>query len=144
MVTNSGGDEIAVAASEANDVAIKCQILSMLVMTAIAYGVANIVKERGGFQKDARFSGEMMHGLKLIEKLETYFANVLGVATVAIEAPREYARADEKLACVGVVAVRLLARKGFSCNFAEQAFANADAGNRKRAQIQVPTERDEN
>src|SRR6267142_3105375 len=113
-------------------------------MTAIADGVADVMKERGGFEQDAHIGRKVMHRLKLVEQLQAQFANVFGVTAVAVQTAGEGARADKKLARVGVVAMRLLAGKGFTRDFPEEAFANANAGNRKRAQIQVAAQRDEN
>jgi hypothetical protein len=95
VVTHDGGDEIAVAAVEPGNIAIEGQIFAVLVMAAIADGVSDIVKQGGGFKEYARFSGKMMDRLELIEELQTEFANVLGVAAVAIEAPREDAGSDQ-------------------------------------------------
>ena len=67
MVTNGGGDQIAVAAIESGDVAVERQIFAVLVMPAIADGVADVMKQRGGFEQDARFGRQMMNRLKLIE-----------------------------------------------------------------------------
>ena len=67
MVTNGGGDKISVAAIEPGNVAVECQIFAVLVMAAIADGVADVMEQRGGFKQDARFGRQMMHGLKLIE-----------------------------------------------------------------------------
>ncbi len=39
----------------------------MLVMPAIAHGVADVMEQRGGFEQDARFGRQVMNGLKLIE-----------------------------------------------------------------------------
>ena len=68
---------------------------------------------------------------------------MFGVAAIAVEAAGESASADEELAGVGVVAVRLFARERFARDFAEESFTNAHTWNRERPQIQITAERDE-
>ncbi len=66
------------------------------------------------------------------------------MAAIAVEAARKNASAYQKLARRRIVTMRLLARERFARNFTKQSFANADARNGKRAQIQISAERDEN
>ena len=44
VVTNGGGDQIAVTSGESGNVAIERQIFAVLVVAAIAHGVADVVK----------------------------------------------------------------------------------------------------
>jgi len=67
VITNGGGDQIAIAASESGDVAVERQIFAVLVMPAIADRVADVMEQRGGFEQDTRLCRQMMNGLKLIE-----------------------------------------------------------------------------
>ncbi len=144
VITNGGGDKIPVAAVESGDVAVESEIFAVLVMPAITDSVSNIVKKRGGFEEHARFRGKMVDRLQLIEKLQTQFANVFGVAAIACHAACKNARAAQKFSRAGIVAMRLLARENFPRNFAEKSFANSDARNGERTQIQVAAKRDEN
>src|ERR1700747_1163667 len=79
----------------------------------------------------------MVNGLEAIEKDDGELANVFGVTLVVFEATGEAARANQKLARGGVVAMRLLAGKGFAGDFLNQAFAHTHTGNRESAQVQV-------
>ena len=67
VVTDGGSDEIAIAAIESGNVSVERQVFAVLVMPAIADGVANVMQQGRGFEQDARLSRQMMHGLKLIE-----------------------------------------------------------------------------
>ena len=62
VVTNGGGDQIAVAAIESGNVAVERQIFAVLVMAAIADSVADVMEQRGGFEQDARFGRQMLEG----------------------------------------------------------------------------------
>src|SRR2546430_5904088 len=84
-----------------------------------------------------------MNGLKLVEQLQAQLADVFRVAAIAVEAPRKNASANKELARRRIVTMRLLAGERFVRNFTKQSFANADARNGKRAQIQIAAERDE-
>jgi len=70
----------------------------------------------------------MVERLEMIEEKDGKFADVFGVALIVFEAASEAAGADEHLAGLGVVAVRLLAREGVAGDFLENAFADADGG----------------
>src|SRR2546430_14562665 len=85
-----------------------------------------------------------MNGLKLVEQLQAQLADVFRVAAIAVEAPRKNASANKKLARRRIVTMRLFAGERFARNFTKQSFANADARNGKRAQIQIAAKRDEN
>src|SRR5256885_4775564 len=84
-----------------------------------------------------------MNGLKLVEQLQAQFADVLRVAAIAVEAARKNASANKEVGRRRGGAMGLLAGERFARNFAKQSFANADARNGKRAQIQIAAERDE-
>jgi hypothetical protein len=86
----------------------------------------------------------MMDRLKLIEKLQTEFANMFGVATIAIEAAGKDASTAQHLARFRVIAMGLFPGKSFARNFAEQSFANSDSRNGKSTEIQVAAEREKN
>src|SRR5579859_5055088 len=140
VVTHDGGNETAVAAIESSDVAIEGQIFAMFVMAFVADCVTNVVKQRGRFEKDARFGRKMMNRLQLIEELQAEFANVFGVAAIAVEAAREDASSAEQFARMSVVAMRFLAGEYFTGDFAKQAFAEPDARNGEGVEIQVAAE----
>src|SRR5215468_2335535 len=95
VVTHDGGHETTFAAIEAGDVTIEGEIFAVLVMTFVTDGVTDVVKQRSGFQEHARFGRKMMNRLQLIEKLQTEFANVFGMAAIAIEATRKNTCAAE-------------------------------------------------
>jgi len=90
--------------------------------------MADVVKERAGFEFYASLRWQMMQRLEVIEEHDAEFADVFGVALIVIEAAGEAARADNHLPGFGVVAVRLLAREGVAGDFLENAFADADGG----------------
>jgi len=69
-----------------------------------------------------------MDRLKLIEKLETKFANMFRVTAVAVEAPRESARPNEKLARVRIVAMRFFTRENFTRDFAKKSLTMPTRG----------------
>jgi hypothetical protein len=129
MIANDGGDDVAVAAIEAGDVAVEGEIFAVLVVAAMRDAMADVVKERAGFEFNAGLRWEMMKRLEVIEKHEAEFADVLGVALIVFEAAGEAAGAEEHLPRLGVVAVRFLAGEGFAGDFLEDAFADADGGN---------------
>ena len=83
----------------------------------------------------------MVQRLKLVEQHEAEFANMLRVALVVVEAAAETARSHQYLARVGIVAMRLFAGKRIAGNFLEQAFADADTGNGKGADVEIAAER---
>src|SRR5262249_55989545 len=144
VITHNGGDETAIAAVETRNVAVEREVFAVLVVTLVAHGMADVVKQGCGFQKHARFRWKMMNWLQLVEELEAEFANVFGVAAVAVEAAGKNASAAEEFARVAVIPMRFLAREHFARYFAEQAFTNSDAGYRKRVEGQVAAEREKN
>jgi hypothetical protein len=129
VIANDGGDDVAVTAFEAGDVAVEGEIFAVLVVAAMSDAMADVVKERAGFELDAGLSREMMKRLEMIEEHDAEFTDVLGVALVVFEAAGEAARADEHLARFGAVTVRLLAGESVAGNFLDDAFADADGGN---------------
>ena len=64
------GNDTAVATIEARNVSIEGEILSMLVVGAMADAVANVMQQGGGFQLDAGLRGQMVNCLELIEEHE--------------------------------------------------------------------------
>jgi hypothetical protein len=143
VIANDGGDDVAVAAFQAGDVAVEGEIFSMLVVAAMGDAMADVVKERAGFEFNAGLGGEMMQRLQVIEEHEAEFADVFGVALIVFEAASEAAGAEEHLARFGVVAVRFLAGEGFAGNFLENAFADADGGNQEVVDVEIAAEDDE-
>src|SRR5215475_8592493 len=113
-------------------------------MAFVAHGVADVVKQRSGFEEHARFCGKMMHRLQLIEKLQTKFANMFGMAAIAVKTAGEDTSAAEQFTSMAVVAMRLFAGENFASNVAKQSFANSDTRNRERVQIEVAAEREKN
>ena len=128
VIANDSGDDVAVAAVEAGDVAVEGEIFAVFVVATMGDAMADIVKERTSFELDAGLRRQMMQGLEVIEEHDAKFADVLGVALIVFEAAGEAAGADEYLARLGVVAVRLLTGKGVAGNFLEDAFADAYGG----------------
>jgi len=129
VIANDSGDDVAVAALKGRDVAIEGEVFAMFVVAAMADAMANVMKERAGFEFDASLRREVMERLQVIEEHEAEFADMLGVAHIVFEAAREAASAEEHLARLGVVAMRFLEGEGFAGNFLEDAFADADGGN---------------
>ena len=60
VIANDGGDDIAVAAIEAGDVAVEGEIFTVLVVAAMGDAMADVVKERAGFELDASLCGKMV------------------------------------------------------------------------------------
>ena len=143
VIANDGGDDVAVAAFEARDVAVECEIFGVLVVAAVGDAVANVVKERASFKLHTGLRGKMMQRLEVIEEHEAEFADVLGVALIVFESPSEAAGAEEHLAGFGAVAVRLLPGEGVAGNFLKDAFADADGGNEELANVEIAAEDDE-
>jgi len=95
VIADDGGDDVAVAAFEAGDVAVEGEIFAVLVVAAMGDAMADVMKERSGFEFDASVMREMMERLEVIEKSDAEFAGVLGVALIVFEAAGEAAGADE-------------------------------------------------
>ena len=60
VIADDGGDDIAVAAFEAGDVAVEREIFAVLVVAAMGDAMADVVKERAGFELDASLCGKMV------------------------------------------------------------------------------------
>lgn len=144
VIADHGGDDVAVASFEAGDIAVEGQIFAVLVVTAVADAMTDVMEKRASFELDASLNGEMVDGLELIEEHEAEFADMLGMALIVIETAAKAARGDEDLAGFGAVAMRFLTGEGVAGNFLEKAFAESDAGNDKGADIEVTREGDEN
>jgi len=63
VIADDGGDDVAVAAFEAGDVAIESEIFAVLVVAAMGNAMADVVEERAGFEFDAGLRGEMVQRL---------------------------------------------------------------------------------
>ena len=94
VIADGGGDDAAVVAVEALDVPIEREIFAVFVVAAMADHVPDVVQHRGGFEQNARVRRQMMHGLKLIEKHDTEFADMLGMLLIVFQTPRECARTN--------------------------------------------------
>ncbi len=116
------------------------KIFAMFVMGAMADAVAYIVEKRAGFELNAGLRRKMMDRLEVIKKHDAEFANVFSVLLIVIEAAAESASGGEHLASFGVVAMGLLARKGFAGDFMEKTFANANAGNNEATNVEIAAE----
>ena len=143
VVANDGGDNLAIAAFEAGDIAVEGEIFAMLVMAAVTDAMTDVVEKRASFELHARLNRQMVERLKLIEEHEAEFADMLGVALIVIEAAAETAGGHENLAGFGVVAMGLFARKGVAGDFLENTFAEADTGNGKGADVEIAAESNE-
>src|SRR5580704_11939191 len=143
VVADGGGDDAAIVAVESLDVAVEREILAMFVMAAMADHVADVVEHCGSLEQNARMRGQVMHRLQLIEEHDAELAYVLGMLLVVFQSARKCASAEQDLPLGGVVAMRLFARKRLARNFLQQAFADADAGNREGAKIQITPDHDE-
>ena len=143
VIANDGGDDVAVAAFEARDVAIEGEIFAVFVVAAMADAMTDVVEERTSFEFDASLRREVVERLEMIEEHEAEFADVLGMAHIVFETASEAAGAEEHLAGLGAVAMRLFAGKGFAGDFLEDAFAEADGGNEELANVEVAAEDDE-
>jgi hypothetical protein len=143
VITNDGGDDVAVAAFEAWDVAVEGEVFAMLVVAAMGDAMADVVKERTGFELDASLRGEMMQWLEVIEEHDAELADVLGVALIVFEAAGKAASADDHLAGFGVVAVRFLAGESFASDFLNNALTDADRGDEELPDVEIAAEDDE-
>jgi hypothetical protein len=144
VIADNGGNDVAVAAFEAGDVAVEGEIFSVLVVAAMADTMTDIVKQRSGLEFHAGLRGKVMEGLQVIEKHQAEFADVFGMAHIVFEAAGKAAGADKHLARFGAVAMRLLAREGFAGNFLNDAFADPDGGNEELANVEIAAENDKN
>ena len=142
VIADNGGDDVAVAAFEARDVAVEGEIFAVLVVAAMGDAVADVVKKGAGFKFDAGLRGEMVERLEVIEEHDAEFADVFGVALIVFETTGEAANADEHLAGLGGVAVRFLAGEGFAGYFLDDAFADADSRNEELADVEIAAEDD--
>jgi len=142
VIADDGGDDIAVAALEAGDVAVEREIFGVLVVAAMGDAMADVVKEGAGFEFNAGLRWKMMQRLEVIEEQDTEFADVFGVALIVFEAAGEAAGAEEHLAGFGVVTMRLLAGEGLAGDFLEEAFADADGGDQEVADVEIAAEDD--
>jgi len=142
VVAHQRGDDRAIAAFQAGNIAVEHKIFAVLVMAAMADHVPGVMHERAGFQQNARLCRKMVDGLKLVEEQNAQLANVLGVRLILLQAPRETASAHEQLPRGYVVTVRLRPGKGLMGDFLDQSFAKADAGDRKIANVEVAPQRD--
>src|SRR5260370_29345824 len=106
-------------------------------VAAMTDHVTGIVEQRASFEQHARFRRQMVNGLQLIKKQDAKLAHVFGVTLIVFQAACEAARANQELTRGGAVAMRLLARKSLARDFLKQPFANADAGDREGAQVEV-------
>ena len=143
VVANDSGDDLAIAAFEAGDIAVEGEIFAMLVMAAVTDAMTDIVEKRARFELHARLNRQVVERLKLIEEHEAEFADMLGVALIVIEAAAETAGGHENLAGFGVVAMGLFAGEGIASNFLQNAFAEANTGNGKGADVEIAAESDE-
>ncbi len=114
----------------------------MFMVAAMTDHVTGIVEQRASFEQHARFRRQMVNGLQLIKKQDAKLAHVFGVTLIVFQAACEAARANQELTRRGAVAMRLLARKSLARDFLKQPFANADAGDREGAQVEVAAEGD--
>jgi hypothetical protein len=143
VVADDGSNDVAVAAFEAGNVAVEGEIFTVLVMAAMGDAMTDVVKEGSGFEFDASLRGEMVERLEVIEEHDAEFANMFGVTLVVFETAGEAARANDHLTGFGGVAVRFLAGEGFAGDFLEDAFADADGGDKELTDVEVAAEDDE-
>lgn len=94
VIADDGGDDVAVAAFEAGDVAVEGEIFAVLVVAAMGDAVADVVEESAGFELDAGLRGEMVERLEMIKEEDGKFADVFRVALIVFEAASEAACAD--------------------------------------------------
>src|SRR5208337_129718 len=144
VIAHDRANHAAVAALQAGNVAIQRKVFAVLVVAAMADAMPHVVQQRAGFELHTRLLRQVVHGLKLIEQHEAEFAHVFGVLLVVLQAAAEIPRREQHAAGFRVIAVRLLARKGFVRGFLQQAFADAHAGNDEAADIEVARDGEEN
>lgn len=60
VIADDGGNDVAVTALKARDVAIEREILAMLVVAAVADAVPDVVKQRAGFEQHAGLGRQVM------------------------------------------------------------------------------------
>ena len=142
VIADDGGDDIAVAAFEAGDVAVESEIFGVLVVAAMGDAMADVMEERAGFELYAGLRRHVVERLKVIEEHEAEFTNVLRVALIVLETAGEAAGADEHLAGFGGVTVRFLAGESVAGDFLDDAFADADGGDEELANVQIASEDD--
>jgi len=63
VIANDGGDDVAVAAIEAGDVAVESEIFAVLVVAAMGDAVADVMEESACFEFDAGLCWKMMQRL---------------------------------------------------------------------------------
>src|ERR1700730_12830012 len=137
VIAHDGGDDGAVTAKETGNVAVQRQIFSVLVVTVVADGVADVMQKGASFKQHAVLRGKMMYGLQMVEKKNAEFTDMLGVGLVAIQTARESSSAGNHLAGGGVIVMRFLSRECVVGDFLQNAFAKADGGNGHAADIQI-------
>src|SRR5258708_34844309 len=86
VIADQRGHNSAVSALETRNISIERKIFAVLVMPAMADHVTGIVKQRAGFEEHARFRGQMMHWLQLIEEQNAELPYVLGVTLIVFHA----------------------------------------------------------
>jgi len=119
VVTNDGRNDVTVAAFQAWNVAIESQVFAVLVMSAMADAVPDVVEEGAGFELDAGLRRKMMNSLELIKEHEAEFADMFGVLLIVLQATAKASRGKKHLARFGIIAMRLLARESFVRDFLE-------------------------
>lgn len=60
VIADNRGDNVAIASFETRDVAVQSEIFPMLMVATVADAVAEIVKQRGGFQLNPGLDGKMV------------------------------------------------------------------------------------
>jgi hypothetical protein len=60
VIADDGGDNVAVTAIEAGDVAVEGEIFAVLVVAAMGDAMADVVEKSAGFELDAGLGGEMV------------------------------------------------------------------------------------
>ena len=63
VIADDGGDDVAIAAFEAGDVAVEGQIFAVFVVAAMGDSMTDVVEEGPGFEFDARLRWKMMQRL---------------------------------------------------------------------------------
>src|SRR5882757_11577455 len=95
MIANHRRHHRAISALQTWNVSVKRKILAMLVVTAMADHVADVMEQRRGLKQYARFRGHVMHRLQFIKQQDAQLADVLSMTLVILQPPCKAARTHQ-------------------------------------------------
>src|SRR5258708_20954489 len=95
------GHNSSISALQTRNISIERKVFAVLVVPAMADHVAGIVTQRAGLEEHARFRGQMMNRLQLIEDQNPELPHALGVTLLVFHPPREASRPTDQLTGAG-------------------------------------------